>query len=105
MYTRNEKVDILLIYGECRKNSRAAAALYAQRFPDRQHPPPNYFIRVESQFRSEEDDPQNNNVKLIVGEAAEINVLALAEVDKTVSLRQIRRELTISYESARKILK
>lgn len=105
MYSRDEKVDMLLIYGECRKNSRAAAALYAQRFPERQHPPPNYFLRVESQFRREEDDPRNNNVEFVVDEETEINVVALVEIDRTTSLRQIGRELTISHEAARKILK
>ncbi len=86
MYSRNGKVDMLLIYVECCKNSRAVAALYAQRFPERQHQPNNYFLRVESQFRREEDDPQNNNVEFVVDEETAINVFALVEVDRTVSL-------------------
>jgi len=34
-YSFKELTDMILIYGECRKNQRQAAALYAQRFPDR----------------------------------------------------------------------
>ncbi|KAJ8933301.1 hypothetical protein NQ318_012258 [Aromia moschata] len=37
-YRPDEIVDMLLILGENHNNSRAAARLYAERFPDRRHP-------------------------------------------------------------------
>ncbi|XP_011174276.1 uncharacterized protein LOC105206480 [Solenopsis invicta] len=37
-YTNQELADMLLIYGECHKNARRAAALYAVHYPDRRHP-------------------------------------------------------------------
>jgi len=34
-YTRNEVVDIIMIFEECRSNYRATVQLYCVRFPDR----------------------------------------------------------------------
>ena len=34
---------MVLIFGECHQNSRNAAALYAERYPERYHPPHNYL--------------------------------------------------------------
>jgi len=36
-YSNSEKVNILLIFIECRKNSREAAILYMQWYPGRNH--------------------------------------------------------------------
>lgn len=102
MYSRDEKVDILLIYGECRKNATAARSLYAQRYPQRQHPCRQYFSFLERKFRQEVENPENNN--FIIDEATEINVLTYVELNPTVSTREIGHELGISRESARKIL-
>lgn len=103
MYTQSEKVDMLLIFGECHRNSRNAAELYAQRYPNRQHPAHQYFPYVENSFRQEGN--REREQRFIINEETEINVLAMVEVDKTVSLREISQEMQISYESARKILK
>ncbi|KAJ8909526.1 hypothetical protein NQ315_008325 [Exocentrus adspersus] len=88
---------------ECHKNSRNAAELYAQRYPNRQHPVHQYFPYLENRFR--QDGNRDAEEKFIINEETEINVIALVEVDKTVSLRKIAQELQISHESARKILK
>lgn len=102
IYTRDEQVDMLIIYGECRKNAVAARHLYAERYPDRQCPARNYFKRVENQFRREpNNDPEEN---FIIDEGTEINVLARIEVDKTVSLRQVGFELEISHQTVSRIL-
>lgn len=39
----SEKTDMVLIFGERHQNSRNAEALYAERYPERYHPPHNYF--------------------------------------------------------------
>ncbi|KAJ8936647.1 hypothetical protein NQ318_019486 [Aromia moschata] len=56
-FTKSEKVDLLLVYGECRKNSVAASNLYAERFPLRRHPNRNYFASLEEQLRLEHHEP------------------------------------------------
>lgn len=105
-FTRNEKVDLLLIYGECRKNATAACILYSERFPLRQRQPSrNYFARLERQFRIEPDDNVHDQDSFIIDAETETNVLAVVYVDPTISLRQIEHELPVGRESARKILK
>jgi len=41
-----EKVELILIYGECQRNVRLAARTYAKRYPERYHPPHNYVLRL-----------------------------------------------------------
>jgi hypothetical protein len=38
-----ELTNMLLIYGECHKNQRGVAALYAERYPDKRHPGHGFF--------------------------------------------------------------
>jgi len=42
-FENKELADMLLVYGECHKNQREAAALYAQRFPHKRHPKHGFF--------------------------------------------------------------
>ncbi|KAL3284075.1 hypothetical protein HHI36_018243 [Cryptolaemus montrouzieri] len=87
---------MLLIYGECRKNSRRAAELYAERFPNRDEVPNNYYFR---QFRRLPVQPED---QFIIEEATETNFSAMVEIDSTVSLRQIENETGIPSETARR---
>ncbi|VVC25063.1 Protein of unknown function DUF4817 [Cinara cedri] len=41
-----EKVELVLIYGECQHNVCLAAMTYAERYPERYHPPYNYVLRL-----------------------------------------------------------
>jgi len=50
-YSFKELTDMILIYGECRKNHRQAAALYAQKFPDR-HPDHGFFYRLHQRLET-----------------------------------------------------
>lgn len=100
-YTQTEKVDMLLIYGECRKNATNAAALYQRRFPDRQHPTRHTFSRVEAEFRRE---PTEVTSAFIISEDVEIDVCASVEIEPTKSTREIATELEISQSSVEKIL-
>ncbi|XP_039303571.1 uncharacterized protein LOC120357432 [Solenopsis invicta] len=42
-YSNEELANMLLIFGECHRNQRRAAALYAERYPDKQHPGHGFF--------------------------------------------------------------
>lgn len=96
-YTPNEIVDILLVLGECQKNYRQASILYANRFPERQHPNHTVIRKVElrgreGQFarkrRSTTQQDYENNPRLIA-------VLAMVHLDPHVSVREIERDLGI----------
>lgn len=45
-HTNQEKLDMILIYGECRQNSRASKRLYQQRFIDRPVPFDKMFAKL-----------------------------------------------------------
>lgn len=95
--------DMLLIYGECRRNSPAARDFYAERYPLRTHPGRHYFLKVEREFRRERVTHENQLP--IINENTEINVLVLVEINPSASIREIASELDLGRESVRKILK
>jgi len=47
----NEKVNIILIYGECNQHPREATRIYANRYPER-YTPHNYFLRLVNKLRT-----------------------------------------------------
>ena len=49
--TNDELTDMILIYGECRRNSRQAALLYRERYPEREPLNENLFRRLEDRLR------------------------------------------------------
>lgn len=55
MFTHDEKVDMLLIYGETQKNSRRAVQLYADRYPERIVPNLKIFARLELTLRENKE--------------------------------------------------
>lgn len=65
---------MLLRYGECSKHFRAAGAIYAHRYSDRQLLN-NYFLTLEELFTGESNNIDKEQT-LIVNQDPEINVLA-----------------------------
>lgn len=104
----SEKVDMLLIYGECLRNPRAAAALYAQRYENRYHPCANSFRYLEKQLRN--TGQMNNNKKrrrekTVRNEENNINVIANVEAYPHSSIKCIAANVGISSSSVQRILK
>lgn len=102
VFRREHQIDMLLVYGEVRKNQREARALYVRRYPERDQPCAQYFPWLEEHLKRENDNEHEN--RFIVNEEAEINTLACVEIDPTSSTRQIASGIGISPESVRKIL-
>ncbi|KAJ8950972.1 hypothetical protein NQ318_006356 [Aromia moschata] len=103
LFTHEHQIDMLLVYGEARKNHREAKALYGQRYPDRTQPHDKYFLWLERHLKTKIIEEEPN--EFIVSEEVEINTLASIEVDPTTSVRQIAANVGIGRESIRKILK
>lgn len=102
-----EKVEMVLIYGESRRNVQQSILLYAERFPDRRTPSQISFYRVIKQFSEEENvQPKKRSRKRIVtGENKEIAVLAAVNYDPHISSRQLATNAGISKSSVLRILK
>ncbi|KAJ8936952.1 hypothetical protein NQ318_015570 [Aromia moschata] len=77
LFTREHQIDVLLVYGEVRKNRREAKALYGQRYPDRAQPHDKYLPWLERHLKTERIEEEPN--EFIVSEEAEINTLACIE--------------------------
>lgn len=106
-YTHEELAHMLLIYGECHKNERRAAALYANRYPDKRHPAHSFFgnlfrrlclhgtLHVSTRPRNlrQRDEGMVEQIR----EAVSIN--------PHTSTRGIARELNIDHTKVHRILK
>lgn len=107
MVSFSEKTDMLLIYGECLKNSRNAARLYAERYPDRPdryHPPHNFFVRIEmslrehGQFTSRAGNGRRNQRPHEANDDEEMQVLAYININPRSSVRHLAKELNYPWE-------
>lgn len=104
--TLQEKIEMILIYGESGRNVDVAVALYAQRFPDSVRSRASFF-RVVKQFKTE-GSVQNKKRKrraTVTEENNEITVLAAVAHNPHVSTREIAINAGLSQPSVRRILK
>lgn len=103
--TVEEKIEMILIFGECRRNIDDAVALYAERFPDNIRSR-SFFYKVVQSFKSDGSVQLKKRKRrnTVTGEANEINVIAAVQHNPHVSTREIHRDLGISRDSIRRIL-
>lgn len=106
MYPFEEQVDMLLIYGECQKNSVRAKNLYAERYPHRSQPSRQTFKNVCDKLRQTGSlgVRKSERQKQVINEEMEISVLASVSRNPHISSRQIERESGISRRSILRIL-
>lgn len=104
-YPPNEVVDILLILGECHRNYRRAARVYAQRYPDRRHPAHQQIRNIEIRSRRnpihrqrQRNRLQNNNDPRV------LTILGLVHVNPHISIRQAQCQTGISSTTIHRIL-
>lgn len=105
-FTNEEMVDMILIYGECRKNARAAQQLYAERFPNRQHPSHQSFINTTERLLNTGSLSARQRLRgrSVTHEGAEVAVLAAVALNPHASSRDLERQIGISRTSALRIL-
>lgn len=108
IFTYDEYVDMLLIYGECGKNKTHAQGLYRNRFPHRITPSKNTFAYVERKLRTGSFPSGKNQVnrqKTAQTDDNVINILAYLQVNPHTSIRFLEQELGISRSSIQRVLK
>ena len=105
-----EKVDLLLIYGECQRNKRLTALTYAERYPERYHPPSNYSLQLlqglnqEGRFPGTQINQQRRRPNIFDNDK-ELQVLAYIRAYPRSLIRHVARESGVSYGYVQKILK
>jgi len=106
MFSFNEQVDMLLIYGETQQNSIRAQALYVNRYPNRTHPSHRMFQQLCKKLRETGSlaARTSKRQKKTCHEDNKINVFAMVHANPQISSRQIERESGISKSSVLRIL-
>jgi hypothetical protein len=109
MYSAADYVEMLLIYGECERNARAAAGMYAQRFPNRNHP--NHKVILSATARTieighilpnrKESSGAPRTVRTVENEEAILDAFE----EGTESIREVAQELYISKTSVHRVMK
>ena len=105
--SQQEKVEMVLIYGESRRDVKQAILVYAERFPNRRTPSRASFYRVIKQF-SEEGSVQpkkRRRRRTATDEDREVAVLAAVNYDPHVSSRELATNAGMSKSSVLRILK
>ncbi|XP_011883581.1 PREDICTED: uncharacterized protein LOC105570750 [Vollenhovia emeryi] len=103
-YTPTEIVDILLILGECLRNYRAAALLYAVRYPNRRHPNDTVIRNLE--LRAREGHLHRQRQRSVYDEDDErvLTILACVHLNPHISTRDITRATGIPQRTVCRIL-
>lgn len=107
VYPREERIDMIFILGECLQNSLLASRIYAERFPDRNHPNKAAFERLLIQFK-ETGSVEYRKVPLrkpvIENEDTEFAVIAAVVENPHIGQNQIAQNNNISQASVSRIL-
>jgi len=104
--TVEEKIEMIYIYGESRRNFDDAVNLYAERFPDKVRSRSS-FVRVIKQFSTEGSVKQKKRTRAatVCGENNQVAVLAAIAHNPHASTREISHQSGISRMSVWRILK
>lgn len=103
-YGPNEIVDMIMILGERQNGYRAAARLYAQRYPLRRHPNHMTIRRLTRRARGGHVVRQRRHHEYDENDPRAITVLAAVHLNPHISSRQIEREIGIPRRTALRIL-
>lgn len=107
-YSLEERIDMILIIGECEENCLLASRIYGQKYPHRNHPKRDVFERLLRIFKrtgSVAYEKVNRRKHIVGDEGNEFSVIQSVVENPHTSQRQISREIGISRRSVSRILK
>jgi len=106
-YSNEELGNMLLIYGECHRNQRRAAALYAERYPDKRHPGHGFFQSLFARLcRHGTLHAPTRRLHVAARSAETINAVRDALVaNPHTSTRSIAQDLEMNHVTVHRIIK
>jgi hypothetical protein len=104
-YTSDEKTDMIIIYGESQKNAMAAPDIYVQRFPNRRHPVPETFRRLETKLRQDWPSHKRSRQRTATDPNNEMAVSQAVDENPHVGQMELARQIGISKSSVGRILR
>lgn len=107
MYTNEEKLDMLLVYGECGRNAVRAVQRYGELYPDRQLPSRQLFACMCTKLLESGswNTKQRTRQKTATDEKHEEVILALTQCNPHASSRHVAQECGVSHMSVLRILR
>ncbi|EFN88025.1 hypothetical protein EAI_06541, partial [Harpegnathos saltator] len=99
-----EKIEIILIYGECRRNVNDTVGLYTERFPNKVQSHAFFSVLSNSLLTEGSVQPKKRTRMASVTRENEIAILAVVN-NNHISTREIARDSTLLRTSVCKILK
>lgn len=107
LHTNRDKLNMVLIYGECRKNSSAAVDLYGRRFPERPRPDRKTFVSLCANLDHYGSFKKIKTLRRKRATTDENTALVLETIENNphTSLRKLNEQTNISVTSCRRILK
>ena len=105
MYSYNEKVGVLLIFGKYKRNAREAAILYATRYPQRHHSCA-MFYNIEKNLRNFGEFEKKKRNKPHSSTTADNTLMVVAHLEENpyTSIRAVA-ETGLSKSSVHKMVK
>lgn len=109
-FTNEEAFDMLMVLGECQRNSSAAARVYAARYPDRERRSRHVFRNLAERLRRSGNvqpasSHRNERIARPVRDNRSPDVLAAVHVNPHTSIRQVARDSGVSATTVSRILK
>ena len=108
-YTAEEYTNMIILYGVAGENARAAARLYAERFPDRErHPDHKIILRCIQRARTMgvlTADRQNAGAPINYRVDEEERILQVFEENPRSSVRRVARMLDLSRNVVHRVLR
>lgn len=107
-YSKQERIDMVLVIGECQENCFLASRVYAQKYPTRKRPNEAVFRRLLQTFRRTGNVSYEKvrRTKHVTGnEENKFRVLTSIVENSHVSQRKIASQTDVSRSSTQRILK
>ncbi|KMQ82785.1 hypothetical protein RF55_21883 [Lasius niger] len=100
MFSNEEGFDMLMVFGECRQNYRAAECLHRKRYPQRVPQSREIFrrmaFRVQATGQLQPQHNQNREIRRPVRDKRVVDVLAAVAVNPHDSTRRISVDSAMS---------
>lgn len=106
VYTTEERIEIVMIYGSENSSARRTAAVFNNRHPNK-HVSHKYVIELTSKFRQTGSvvNKKRDNIVKVLDDAAQTEVLALITLDPKQSIRKLSGATGLSRSSVHTVLK
>lgn len=105
-FSNAEKLDMICIYGEARRNAKEAVRIYANRYPDRRLPSDKTFTSLAKSLAQNGcfNERTRKKQKTATDEDHTVAVLGQMVLEPHSSTRQVAMECDISKSSIQRIL-